>query len=70
MTLVNNITVVPTVSYAYFLNLGEFEGEDSSNSKLFKTFVDKKTGSGKDSLNATDNDIMVSHLVRLSQNEF
>lgn len=42
----------------YFL--GDFDPEDSSNSKTFKTLnSDKKSGSAKDSLNATDKDIMV-----------
>lgn len=40
---------------------GEFDGEDSSNSKLFRNFagIDKKAATNKDSMNSTDNDIMV-----------
>lgn len=39
---------------------GEFDADDSSNSKTFRSLVgDKKPGNNKDLLNATDKDIMV-----------
>lgn len=40
---------------------GDFDADDSSNSKTFKNAAtDKKTGITKDSINTTDKDIMVS----------
>lgn len=47
---------------AFFGISGEFDGEDSSNSKLFRNFagIDKKATTNKDSMNSTDNDIMVN----------
>lgn len=47
-----------TISWS--LLSGEFDADDSSNSKTFRSLVgDKKPGNNKDSLNATDKDIMV-----------
>lgn len=52
--------------------LGDFDGEDSSNSKLFRNFpgIDKKAATNKDSMNSTDNDIMVRSCMPMHSYKF